>query len=186
MPTSWADRLGRSTFGPVIRWRVRRKPCCEVSGLPSRTCVSVSTRTTQRHRTRAPANGSCFTRARTSAKPALGLMKERWIPMMTRTHKAAWVLLATTLGCSSPAQTSSSSHWVSCASDPACTGVSGAVACDQGYCVDANHQRVEMGDAMAAGPGACDPLLPHELPITLGTLLGVGQDARGTVYAADH
>jgi hypothetical protein len=33
---------------------------------------------------------------------------------------------------------------------------------------------------------ACDPLAPHELPITLGTLLGAGKDAGGTVYMADH
>src|SRR5262249_21194434 len=35
-------------------------------------------------------------------------------------------------------------------------------------------------------PAACDPLAPHELPITMGTLLGAGKDPSGTVFAADH
>jgi hypothetical protein len=34
--------------------------------------------------------------------------------------------------------------------------------------------------------GPCDPLAPHELPLTLGTVLGVGRDAQGTVYLADE
>lgn len=32
----------------------------------------------------------------------------------------------------------------------------------------------------------CDPLAAHELPVTLGTVLGVGKDMGGTVYLADH
>jgi len=34
--------------------------------------------------------------------------------------------------------------------------------------------------------GPCDPLAPHELPVTLGTVLGVGQDSAGTIYMADE
>jgi hypothetical protein len=38
----------------------------------------------------------------------------------------------------------------------------------------------------ASTSGRCDPLAPHELPVTLGTVLGVGKDTGGTVYLADH
>jgi hypothetical protein len=108
--------------------------------------------------------------------------------MMTSNLRAAWILLAAVVGCSSHgSQTSSSSHWVSCASNPDCANVAGSVACEQGYCVDANHQRID-GASAAAMPGstACDPLAAHEQPVTLGTLLGAGRDTAGTIYAADH
>ena len=43
-----------------------------------------------------------------------------------------------------------------------------------------------IGNAGASSTGAavCDPLAPP--PITLGTILGVGQDAQGTLYVADQ
>ena len=34
--------------------------------------------------------------------------------------------------------------------------------------------------------GPCDPLAPHELPVTLGAILGVGKDSAGTIYMADE
>ena len=36
------------------------------------------------------------------------------------------------------------------------------------------------------GAGACDPLAPLELPVTLGSVLGIGKDAQGTLYLADQ
>src|SRR5262249_29161538 len=72
----------------------------------------------------------------------------------------------------------------------------GAVACEQGYCVDSNDQRIDSAAVTSGGTGgsgggtgkptACDPLAPHELPITLGKLLGAGKDATGTVFAPAH
>jgi hypothetical protein len=112
--------------------------------------------------------------------------------MMKKALSTTWVFLAAVLGCSSHGgQTSSSSHWVACATAPECASVTGAVACEQGYCVDANHQRIESG-GVTTGPSVCDPLAPHELPITMGMLLGAGMGlsqtdvSQGPVYAADH
>jgi len=105
--------------------------------------------------------------------------------MMTSKLRATWILFAAVVGCSSHSQTSSSSHWVTCASNPDCANVAGSVACEQGYCVDANHQRVD-GTSASSGPTTCDPLAAHELPVILGTLLGAGRDPAGIVYAADH
>jgi hypothetical protein len=66
-----------------------------------------------------------------------------------------------------------------------CASVAGAVACTGGYCVDSNGQRLEAGGPVTPG-GPCDPLAPHELPVTLGTVLGVGKDAAGKTYMADQ
>lgn len=64
-----------------------------------------------------------------------------------------------------------------------CASASGAVACTGGYCVDSNGQKIESGGST---PGVCNPLAPHELPVTLGDVLGVGKDANGTTYLADQ
>lgn len=71
--------------------------------------------------------------------------------MMTSNLGAAWILLGAVVGCSSHgSQTSSSSHWVRCSSNPDCANVALSVACEQGYCVDANHQRIDGASASAA------------------------------------
>ncbi len=90
-------------------------------------------------------------------------------------------------GCSSPSpETSSSTHWVTCETVADCSSVSGAAACTTGYCVDAQGTRLPAANGADAGPSPCDPLAPHELPVTLGTILGVGKDAQGTIYLADE
>src|SRR5262245_10937687 len=114
-------------------------------------------------------------RVRTCASLALFLEMEKASRTMTKILKGTWFLAAAVMGGSSRGgQTSSSSHWVTCASATDCASVAGAVACEQGRCVDANHQPVESGGTSATmtGPQACDPLAPHEVPITLGALLG--------------
>lgn len=88
-------------------------------------------------------------------------------------------------GCSSPSPaTSSSSNWATCNAVSDCASVPGAVACTGGYCVDSNGARIESGGGTPPGP--CNPLAPHELPVVLGTVLGVGKDAAGTIYMADE
>ena len=86
-------------------------------------------------------------------------------------------------GCSSPApSTSSSSHWVTCKTIDDCGSVPSAAACTSGYCVDSSGARL----AQASTSGPCNPLTPHELPVTLGTVLGIGRDSTGTTYLADE
>jgi hypothetical protein len=65
-----------------------------------------------------------------------------------------------------------------------CASSAAAVACTGGYCVDSNGQKLESGGGSTPAP--CDPLAAHELPVTLGTVLGVGKDSAGTTYMADH
>jgi hypothetical protein len=99
----------------------------------------------------------------------------------TRAFKAL-VLLTGLWGCSStPPATSSSSGWITCTALADCAAAAGAAACANGYCVDASGRKLQSG---ASGP--CDPLAPHELPVTLGTVLGVGKASQGTVYLADE
>jgi len=42
------------------------------------------------------------------------------------------------------------------------------------------------GDSPPQNPVACDPLSADETPVALGTILGAGRDASGTVYVVDH
>jgi hypothetical protein len=65
------------------------------------------------------------------------------------------------------------------------TGGSSDSVTDGGYSNLAGGM-TSIGNAGAgnAGAPACDPLAPP--PITLGTILGVGQDAQGTIYVADQ
>jgi hypothetical protein len=76
-----------------------------------------------------------------------------------------------------------------------CASVPGAAACTDGYCVDSSGQKLESGgspnpmatgDSSTLAPAACDPLAPHELPVTLGPVLGVGKDSAGVIYMVDY
>jgi hypothetical protein len=108
--------------------------------------------------------------------------EETVIPM---TKSAISLFVLSLSACSSPTPaTSSSSHWVACNTVDECASVAGAVACTGGYCVDSSGQKIESGGSSTPGP--CDPLAPHELPVTLGTVLGVGKDAQATTYVADE
>lgn len=110
--------------------------------------------------------------------------KERVIPM---TKIAASILAIVVAACSSPTPaTSSSSHWVACTTMAECASLATAAACTGGYCVDSQGQKIESGGTTTTTPGPCDPLAPHELAVTLGTVLGVGKDLGGTTYMADH
>jgi hypothetical protein len=72
-----------------------------------------------------------------------------------------------------------------------CASVGGAVECTAGYCVDSAGQKIETGTIdPKCNPGtkcaSCDPLAGADLPVTLGTILGVGTDSRGTTYMAEQ
>ena len=112
--------------------------------------------------------------------------------------------------CNSPSPaTSSSSHWVTCGVVGDCSAVPNAAACKTGYCVDGDGNRIRQSDSTGSGgatgtdggtggavanggtggagaSSACDPLTPHPLSVTLGTILGVGKDPGGTTYLADE
>jgi len=115
------------------------------------------------------------------------------------------------VACSSPVpSSSSSSHWLECHDFDDCRNHPEAVACVSGYCVRADGQRlsassreIDLGSSrplsgsdaassarsshVGSDAGApCDPLAPHELPVALGTILGVGRDADGVTYLADE
>ena len=122
--------------------------------------------------------------------------------MMTMTRRVAGVFLVAAWGCSG-GETSSSSHWVKCTALAECAMVSGAAACEQGFCVDVNHRPLDTSsqgganadaganadtgtNAETGSPMACNPLAPHELPIALRSLLGAGKDSAGTVYVVDQ
>src|SRR5579871_5906851 len=81
-------------------------------------------------------------------------------------------------GCSSPIPTtSSSSRWAACGIDEDCAELPTATMCAGGYCVDGKGSRV---DPSSSGLHSCNPLTPRELPVKLGTVLGVGRDDAGT------
>ncbi len=95
----------------------------------------------------------------------------------------ATALTLIAFGCSSPVPaTSSSSHWVTCGTVDDCSALPAAKACTGGYCVDSAGARI----SQPSTSGTCDPLAAHELPVTLGTILGVGRDADGVTYLADE
>lgn len=101
------------------------------------------------------------------------------------------VFAALIAACSSPSpSTSSSSHWATCKVFDDCTDVPRAVMCTSGYCVDSSGGKLaastQPSDDGGSGYVACDPLTPHELPVTLGTVLGVGKDSAGKTYLADE
>lgn len=101
-------------------------------------------------------------------------------------RSTAFTLLA--FGCSSPVPaTSSSSHWVTCGSVGDCSALPAAKACTGGYCVDSAGERISQPSTSDSSTSdSCDPLAAHELPVKLGTILGVGQDADGVTYLADE
>ena len=111
---------------------------------------------------------------------------------MTMFHRflaslSAGILVA---ACSSPSpSTSSSSHWVTCRNIDDCSDVPEAAACTAGYCVDSSGARLRVSTSTpdaSTSPRPCDPLTPRAVPITLGTVLGAGRDASGTLYVADE
>src|SRR5689334_6482919 len=65
---------------------------------------------------------------------------------MAKNDVARWVsrlaVGAAFLGCSAKTQSSSSSSWIGCNEDVDCNSVPGAVACQAGWCVDCQGQRV--------------------------------------------
>jgi hypothetical protein len=110
-------------------------------------------------------------------------VRETVIPM---TKIAASLFALILSACSSPTPaTSSSSHWVACTTMDDCSSVAGAVACTDGYCVDSSGQKIEPKCRDAKCSLFCNPLDPTQLPVTLGTVLGVGRDPQGTTYMAD-
>lgn len=70
-----------------------------------------------------------------------------------------WALaLALTLstvgwGCNSGKNTSSSTHWLRCESLDDCPMAAGAVACNEGYCVDTTGSRISADDQANGGAG---------------------------------
>jgi hypothetical protein len=63
----------------------------------------------------------------------------------------------------------------------------GSATCVPGECPPSAGQDAGIADAGIADAGSgCDPLAPVPKPITLGTVLGAGRSAGGTVYVADQ
>ncbi len=65
------------------------------------------------------------------------------------------------------------------------TGTGGGGAAGTTLSSDGSDAAVGI-DNSGGGPSTCDPLAPVPKSITLGTILGVGQSADGTIYAADQ